>query len=90
MTLIFSILSYILLSYGAFKAFEHSQAHGSKITLIMNGILFMVCMAMTFYMIKFYDVILSEPLNVWLNDAESVVKFVLALYLLSFHIPNKK
>lgn len=90
MTLIFSIISYILLSFGAFKAFEHSQAHGNKVTMIMNALLFMVCMIMTFYLMKFYFVILSEPLNVWLNDVETGIKIILALYLLSFHLPKPK
>jgi NADH:ubiquinone oxidoreductase subunit 6 (subunit J) len=89
MTITFSIISYALLSFGSFKAFEWSQKMGTKVTVFINAVLFMACMAMTFYLIKNYNDMLSLPLNKKLNDMESIMKVILAVYLLSFNLKKR-
>jgi NADH:ubiquinone oxidoreductase subunit 6 (subunit J) len=82
--LIINILACWLIAFGAFKAFQWSQEFGTKFSLMMNYLLFLTSIFMSFYLMNEFNNILSQPINERLNNYETVSKVVFALFLVSF------
>lgn len=83
--IILNTIAYLILSLGAFVAFDISTKDGSKFSRFMNFLMLFWCVFMTTYLITHHKEILSEPLNPILNFYETITNFFIGLYLLSFN-----
>jgi hypothetical protein len=84
--LILNIIAYTLMTFGAYKAMEVSIKDGNYSTRFINFMMFFWNAFMVIYLVKDYDNILAGPFNERLNFFETITNFILAFWLLSFHI----
>ena len=88
--LVLNIIAYACMALGAYFALEHSIKNGSKVSVFINYIILAWNFFMVIYLIKDYDNIMSQPLNVRLNFFESITNYLLAFWLLSFKFRKTK
>jgi hypothetical protein len=67
-----------------FMLFEHSQQTENRMLFIINFIMMCWTLFVSMYLIKQFNVILSQPLNSELNSYETVAKAIFFLYLFIF------
>ena len=87
--IVLNIIAYACMALGAYFALEHSIKDGSKVSVFINYIILAWNMFMVVYLIKDYENILSQPLNVRLNFFESITNYLLAFWLISFKFRKK-
>ena len=88
--IILNIIAYTGMALGSYFALDYSVKNGSKITVFINYVILAWNFFMVIYLIKDYENILSQPLNVRLNFFESITNYLLAFWLLSFKFTHKK
>jgi len=87
--IILNIIAYACMALGSYFALGHSIKEGSKVSVFINYIILAWNFFMVVYLIKDYDNILSQPLNIRLNFFESITNYLLAFWLLSFKFKKK-
>ena len=87
--IILNIIAYACMALGSYFALDHSIKEGSKLTVFINYVILAWNMFMIVYLIKDYENILSQPLNVRLNFFESITNYLLGFWLLSFKFRTK-
>lgn len=83
--IILNAVAYLILSLGAFVAFDVSAKDGSRFSRFMNFLMLFWCVFMTVYLLTQRHEILTQPLNPILNFYETITNFFIGLYLLSFN-----
>jgi uncharacterized membrane protein len=88
--IILNIIAYACMALGSYFALDHSIKEGGKLTVFINYVILAWNMFMIVYLIKDYENILSQPLNVRLNFFESITNYLLGFWLLSFKFRKTK
>jgi hypothetical protein len=85
-----NIIAYLLMTVGAYLAFDFSMKNGIKFTQIINYLIFLWNVLMLLYLIIDHENIVKGPLNIRLNFFETITNYLVAFWLISFRFASKK